>query len=282
MSHVSVHVDWTSADLGRLIGIAKASWPALDLAPSDFMDFLHRNPSPDKQISDDAIADLYLACACFKNVAGALHSFQRRYSSVVTQAVRRFNGSLGLVDEVFQQLCETLFVGRAGVEPKILRYRGKGSLAGFVYTSARRVALRLTAAASLRAKGDDALIDQFSQAYEMETMMLKHEHQATFNRALAAALRTLPPRERLVLRLNLIERVSTTQIAVMYKVSQPTVSRWIQRAARSIFLRAKESICDELDIDTRELRSLLILVRSQIELTISKAAGTSSSEGSNA
>jgi RNA polymerase sigma-70 factor len=255
MSHVGVPVDWSPAELGQAIRIAKTSWPALDLIPSDFMDFLGRSPSPDRRISDEAVADLYLACACFKNVPGALQSFQRRYSSLVAQAVKRFNRSLGFADEVFQRLCETLFVGRTGVEPKSLRYRGKGTLAGFVYTSARRVALRMTAAASRRAESEDALVDQFSQAYEMEAMLLKREHQATFNRALAAALRSLPPRERLVLRLNLIERVSTSQIATMYKVSQPTVSRWIQRAARSIFVAVKESICDELDSPlSRKLR----------------------------
>jgi RNA polymerase sigma-70 factor (ECF subfamily) len=268
--------------LGQAIAVAKKSWPALDLATSDFMDFLRRRPLPDGQISDEALGDLYLACACFKNVPGALHSFQRRYLSVVIQAVKRFDGSVGFAEEVFQRLCETLFVGRAGAEPKIVRYRGKGALAGFVYTSARRMALRMTKGAPRRAKGEDALVDQFSQAYGMETMLLQREHQATFNRALASALRALPPRERLVLRLNLIEHVSTSEIAAMYKVSQPTISRWIQRAARSIFVAVKESICDQLDIDTRELRSLLILVRSQIEITISKGVGTSSTEGSDA
>jgi hypothetical protein len=102
---------------------------------------------------------------------------------------------------------------------------------------------------------------------------MKLRYRETFNRALSIALRQLPQRERLVLRMNLVERVSTTRIATLYKVSQPTVSRWIQRTARHIFATVKDLVCDELDIDTRELESLLLLVRSQIEITLSVAGG---------
>jgi len=100
---------------------------------------------------------------------------------------------------------------------------------------------------------------------------MKVRYRETFNRALAIALRQLEKHERLILRMNLVERVSTTKIAALYKVSQPTVSRWIQRAARNIFATVKDLVCDELDIDTRELESLLLLVRSQIEVPISLA-----------
>jgi len=89
---------------------------------------------------------------------------------------------------------------------------------------------------------------------------------------LRLALRQLPRRERLILRMNLVERVSTTRIATMYKVSQPTVSRWIQRASRTIYETVKYLVCDELEIGTAELESLLALVRSQIEITISRGS----------
>jgi len=92
----------------------------------------------------------------------------------------------------------------------------------------------------------------------------------------ARLLRKLPSRERLILRMNLVEHVSTTQIAALYRVSQPTVSRWIQRSAKSIFAAVKNLVCDELAIDTRELESLLLLVRSQIDITLSHATGNSS------
>ena len=72
--------------------------------------------------------------------------------------------------------------------------------------------------------------------------------------------------------MNLVEKVSTTRIAAMYKVSQPTISRWVQRSARTIHETVKDLVCDELDIDTRELTSLLSLVRSQIEITISQGS----------
>jgi hypothetical protein len=54
----------------------------------------------------------------------------------------------------------------------------------------------------------------------------------------------------------------------MYNVSQPTVSRWIQKAAQEIFSNVKEIVREQLGVDTRDVASLLALVRSQIEITI--------------
>ncbi|HVT08482.1 MAG TPA: sigma-70 family RNA polymerase sigma factor [Polyangia bacterium] len=154
-------------------------------------------------------------------------------------------------------------------------YTGRGSLGAFVATAAKRMALRATAHAK-RFQGEAELVEQFAQFSEQETAFMKLHYRQTFNQALSIALRQLPQRERLILRMNLVERVSTSRIAALYKVSQPTVSRWIQRSARTIFATVKDLVCDELDIDTRELESLLLRVRSQIEITISLADGAQS------
>jgi RNA polymerase sigma-70 factor (ECF subfamily) len=191
---------------------------------------------------------------------------------VVATAVRRLDDSPAFADEIYQRLCEVLFVDGPDTAKKISRYGGQGPLAGFVATAARRIALRLSTS-SARFQGEEALIQHFSQTPEYETTLLKGRHRETFNRALSMALRQLTRRERLILRMNLVERISVTRIAAIYKVSQPTVSRWIQRSARRIFATVKALVCDELQIDTRELESLLLLVRSQIEITLSAASG---------
>ncbi len=249
------------------------AWPEINLSFEEFAAFADSRRPPEGPIPADFADDVFLACACARNVPHALRCFRDRFAPVVAAAVRRFDDSDAFAEEVYQRLSELLFVDGPEHPAKIGLYSGTGSLAAFVGTTARRIALRLTANSG-RFQGEEALIQQFSQIHEQETSMLRMRHREIFNRALSVALRQLPRRERLILRMNLVERVSTTKLAAMYKVSQPTISRWIQKTAQNIFTTVKETVCDELEIDTRELESLLLLVRSQIEITILNSVGS--------
>jgi RNA polymerase sigma-70 factor (ECF subfamily) len=250
----------------------RRAWPALELALPDFLGFASRErPWPD--LSDELGADLYLAACCAFDTPGALQAFRTRMFPVVAHEARPYDGSLPFAEEVYQRLSEVMFVGGPDGLPKIRQYGGEGPLTKYIATAARRVALRM-ATKSARFQGEEALVEHFSQIHSQETAILKLQHRDLFNRALAIGLRALSDRERLILRLNLNHRVSTTKLAAMYSVTQPTISRWIQRAARTIFKTVKELVCDELEIDTRELQSLLFLVRSQIEISISQGDST--------
>lgn len=254
----------------RVFVLGKTAWPEIALERTEFIDFVRRQ-SIEANTPVEILHDLFLACACGRGEPNALQSFRERYFRVVAAAVRSFDPSTEFADEIYQRLSESLFVSGPGAQAKIQRYKGQGPLAGFVRTAARRIAMRAAAAAA-RFQGEEALVQMFSQASELDATLLKLQCREAINRALSIALRQLPRRERLILRMNLVEKVSTTRIAAMYKVSQPTVSRWIQRSARAIHDTVKELVCDELDIDTRELESLLSLVRSQIEITISQGS----------
>jgi RNA polymerase sigma-70 factor (ECF subfamily) len=261
-----------SGPMVQALAVGLSAWPGVAVTPAQFGRYLADHPGILDRATPPILEDIYLACACAEDVPGALRSFRDRFFPVVASAVRRLDDSPPFADEVYQRLCEVLFVDGASGSKKIARYEGQGPLAGFVGTAARRIALRL-ATSSARFHGEEALIQHFSQIPEYETTLLKVRHRETFNRALSVALRQLTRRERLILRMNLVERVSVTRIAAIYKVSQPTVTRWIQRSARRIFATVKSLVCEELQIDTRELESLLLLVRSQIEITLSQASG---------
>src|SRR6185503_4645219 len=129
----------------------------------------------------EIVEDLYLACACNLNIAGALRGFRERYLPIVKLSVKSFDDSDNFAEEVYQHLSETLFVGRGGGTGKISRYSGEGALAGFVSTAARRIALRMSASAA-RFQGEEALVQQFSEIREQETTILKMQHREIFNR----------------------------------------------------------------------------------------------------
>lgn len=250
------------------LAVARTAWPMLELSRSDVADAVRQRGVPFDGMPPELVADVLLAQACVKNQPGALVAFRGHVFPSVSVAVRRFDDAPHFVDEVYQRLSEAMFVGGPDGRPKILLYSGDGPLAAFVATAARRIALRLATGAA-RFQGEAELVERFSNISEQETELLRRRHGETINRALAMALRRLPRRERLILRMNLVEGVSTARIAAMYNVSQPTVSRWIHRSARSIYAAVKEMLCDELEVDTQQLQSLLCVFRSQIEVTIS-------------
>jgi RNA polymerase sigma-70 factor (ECF subfamily) len=259
--------DDASVPVELAVSAALAAWPDLVVPVKTFEDFLTRRRIDLGVVASAVVQDLYLACACSAGAPGALVAFATKYRPVIAATARRFDPSDAFADEVEQRLNEALFVDTPDTPARIARYLGNGSLAGFVATTARRIALRLAGMAA-RFQGEEELVSQFADMPDQETLILKARYRETFNRALPLALRQLPRRDRIILRLNLIEHVSTTKLAVMYGVNQSTVSRWLSRAAEKIFLSVKELVCDELDVNTREMGSLLALVRSQIELTL--------------
>ena len=261
---------WSVGEIARAYAIGSQEWRALDVPLAQFAEFLRVRPLA-ADVSDLHLQDLYLACACSTNVRNALACFRQQYFAVTAAAVRSFDASPHFAEEMYQLLSEALFVRSPSGGHKIEQYTGQGRLAGFVRTAARRLALRQSRN-SAKFQGEEALLNEFAQFDELETMIFKLQCERVFSDALRVALRSLPRRERLVLRMNLVEKVSTTRIAAMYKVSQPTISRWIQRSSRTIFETVKDLVCDELQIETNELGSLLSLVRSQIEITISRGS----------
>ncbi|HVT99543.1 MAG TPA: hypothetical protein VHE33_18740 [Acidobacteriaceae bacterium] len=144
------------------------------------------------------------------------------------------------------------------------RYDGQNSLARFVLAAARQIALR-TGTDAERFHGEAALVAYLSQVDDQGTRFWTVCDRTTLNRALSIALRSLTPRERLILRLNLLERISTARIADLYRVSPPTVLQSMRRSARKILIGVQDLVCDQLPIDPRELDTFMLPLSRHIE-----------------
>jgi RNA polymerase sigma-70 factor (ECF subfamily) len=245
---------------------ARQKWPALVLERSILATYLQARAIDGSRLAPEIAEDLYLACACLHDVPQALRIFRDRYGALIASVAHRFNPSPAFADEVIQRLSERLFV--RGDDPKIARYAGKGPLSGFVTTAAQRIAFRLAQDAR-RFAGSLSAVDHLLAVDDQERLVLKERYREIFNRHLSVALRGLDRRDRLILRLNMIEHVSTTKIACMYNVNQSTVSRWIQRAVNQIVETIKKLVFAELGLDTQGMESAFALVRSQLEVGLS-------------
>jgi RNA polymerase sigma-70 factor (ECF subfamily) len=84
---------------------------------------------------------------------------------------------------------------------------------------------------------------------------------------LRRGLAALSPRERTILRLNLVAGVSLERIGKTYGVNQSTVSRWVAQARDRILETMRQPTQTEIQPD--DFASIVRLVRSQVDIGMS-------------
>ncbi|MET0390004.1 MAG: sigma-70 family RNA polymerase sigma factor [Polyangiales bacterium] len=269
----------TAPDTGRAasaFALGTKTWPDLLLDYCLFEQYLRARGLSAVSVERQLAQDLYLACACTHDVAGAIAAFDARYRQLIDHAARSFDASPNFVDDVRQELNTQLFVTTDGQPPRISQYNARGPLAGFVTTAARRVALRLAKRRSARKfAGEDALVMQVCKEHDPELEWLRTRYSEVFNDALMLAFRQLSQRDRLILRLHAQRGLSMGRIAKMYNVTQPTISRWMRDAREQILAAVYETLRAECHVEADDLDSLVRLVQSQLDLNLSTLFQTS-------
>ncbi|MGH2900241.1 MAG: hypothetical protein ACRDMZ_16320, partial [Solirubrobacteraceae bacterium] len=86
-------------------------------------------------------AELYIAIACARGDRIALGQFRARYFEPLAPSLSSMGLGAAQRDDVWQTLCDRLFVSHGGELPRILRYAGGGELRGLVRVAATRLAL---------------------------------------------------------------------------------------------------------------------------------------------
>jgi len=253
----------------------RAAWPELALPSSAFFDHITRlaaeQSDPAAHLASLRAADLYLACACKERIPGAIEALQARYEADVDAAIRSRKVPSADRRELRQMIWEKLLVGRPGSPPKIGDYAGRGPLGGWLRVAAVRAALNFLE----RAKSDRLVIGedlddvQHPSTPDPELAFLKSHYRDEVQRALKDALAGLETDERNVLRLYVIDGLSIDRIAAVYGVHRATAARWVTRGRDALMRGTRELLGQRLRIDEAEVESILAVVRSQIDLTLS-------------
>ena len=215
-------------------------------------------------------AELYLAAACARGDAAALDRFRARYLEVVGAALRRMGLAEAEREDVWQTLCERLLVATDGEPARIVRYAGTGELSGLLRVAATLVALNWLERENRRLPdGDwlDALPDTRS---DPELHLLKDQHRTELKEELTGALGALSARDRAILRLHLIERVSIDVIARMYSVHRATAARWIERAKEGLATLVRDRLVARWRVTDSSLPVLRSLIDSRLDLSLER------------
>jgi RNA polymerase sigma-70 factor len=275
--------------LTRVWESARAQWPAVKLDPGLFMQHLaERLPREEAAralealLSQVAVGDLYLACACLHDVPLAIETFEQHYLRKLPKLLRDYERSAAAIDEICQLTRVKLLVPTAEGLPKIGEYKGKGALMNWVGITAVRIAakerLRQKPADSLD-DPDGPIIDPVLPAMDPELDRIRRLHQEDLRDAMRKAIASLTDEDRYLLRLHYVDGLSTYKMASLLGKSQPTTHRWLAQSQEKLRKETRRLMQDRLQMSQPEFQSIIKLLYSRFELSLSQLLGKAAAPG---
>jgi RNA polymerase sigma-70 factor (ECF subfamily) len=268
---------FAEATVQALAAAGRAAWPSLDLDDRAFARHLERHlaaaPDPEAALSRVRPDDLYLACACTHGDAEAIRAFEHHFATVIDRAVARFARTPDRRSELKQLLRERLFVAPPGGEPRIATYTGQGFLENWLRVAAVRAFVNAERRVRPEAPGSEESFASLPDGRDVELDFLKSHYRGAFRRAFSEALAGLAPGERLVLRMTVVQGLTCDELAASLGVHRATAARRAARARQLLIDATRAELARSLRVEPAELMSILHLVESNLDLSISRLLG---------
>ncbi|MCA9652217.1 MAG: sigma-70 family RNA polymerase sigma factor [Myxococcales bacterium] len=218
--------------------------------------------------------DLWLACGCAMGQRRALVRFQARFGPDIDMAIARSNNANISAEDFRQHLMSKLFVAADGLPPRITEYNGLGSLRGWIRITIVRQVIDFVRHNRRRDLGhqvdETEMLGLRAVEADPELAYVRNTYQAELREALKEGFATLTPRERNLLRLHLIHRMSIDDVARIYDVHRATAHRWRLRAQENLLEASRAALRSRLGTDTRGLRDALGAVESDLHITVQR------------
>jgi RNA polymerase sigma-70 factor (ECF subfamily) len=263
------------AELVALIERARAEAPGVEVDPAVFARHVAERASLDRQgrpiLSALHAGALWIACGCVAGGRDAMAAFEATYAPVIGAALER-SFDRGLAQDAELALRERLFLVGPDDQPRLASYSGRGDLRAWLRAAAVRTAIDLTRTRRTVALAPDVLAD--AAAADPLLAGLKASYRESFRTAFAAAVRELGDRDRTLLRYRFADDLSIDEIGALYGVHRATVARWLATIREALFEATREGIMAELSLTESEVDSVLRLVDSQLDVSISDVLGS--------
>ena len=270
----AAHPDTFEDQLRQVLERARGQWAAVSVEPDLFLRYLAERLPADQPVEQSLArihaTDLYLACACAHGHAAALAELETHFLAQVPAFVARTDASPAFADEVKQELRHRLLVGEDG-PPRIAQYSARGPLGAWLRMAAVREALRLKQDERPDWRTSAEGPEPRAVGPDPEMGYLKGRYARDFEEAFEATLAALPTRERNILRLYFLEDLTTTQIGAVLGVHNSTITRWLAQIRSSVVKETNRRLRERLKVDPSELKSILRLVRSRLDISIRQA-----------
>lgn len=226
------------------------------------------------EVGDDRQYELALALACAAGDRKAQAELES-YFDGIDAALGRMKLDDDLVDEVKQEVRRKLLVGDP---PKLVGYAGRGSLRGLLKVTATRTAISMLRKLDRMRPGDDAIVDRSGEK-DPELSFLKQKYRGAFAAAFEHAVDALDSRERNLLRMHFLRKVTLEKLATMYRVDRSTIVRQIAKVRDKLDRETKAQLRAALEIEggptgAEEIEEVMDLIRSRMDVSVDRLLAT--------
>ena len=246
---------------------AVAQHPGVTLEASRFVSAWSRLANTEDAPSPECAADLYLATAAMERDPHALRLLQQRLLECLPQLKSFLLSSAdegALVNDALAAL-----IGVTGA-PRLGSYSARGPLASWLQVVLTRQVLALRRAQNEKVPAvqlDDVVLGSAAVEGIPELEVLKARFRGLFSRSFRAALQTLIPRQRNMLRQHYLDQLSLEELAMLYHVHRATIARHLADARAALLEATRDEVSRALGIGRLEVDSIVRLVASRLDIS---------------
>ncbi len=262
----------------ELLQRGRDAWPELKLEEGPFLAALREHAEAiardEGRPVQEALAglcaeDLYLTTACIQGERAALEAFDRHCLHDLESVLGRLQTEGAEADEVRQRLRQRLLVGDGTRPARLTQYRGRGALRRWIRVAALREGLHLRRASQAkRIQHERSLSALVDQGDDPELQILKRLYRLEFKQAFQATLLKLVPRDRTILRYQLIDGYNIDEIGAVYGVHRATAARWLARIREELRDGTRDRLATHAKLRSDEVDSVVRLIESQLEVSL--------------
>ena len=122
---------------------------------------------------------------------------------------------------------------------------------------------------------DTAMLQDAGAATEIEVAFLRRRYASAFREAVNAALRSLSPEQRTLLRFHTHERLGIDQLAPMLGIHRATAARRLEKARGDALAHTRRILRERHGLSESEARSLCTALASEVDVSIARALAES-------
>lgn len=209
--------------------------------------------------------DLYLALAALEGEAPAVTLLEREVFLPVRERLAR-GSTADQANEAMQRVREKLLVASPERPAALEGYAGNGPLKAWVTVVAAHQLSALRTPATPDLDEVQHLVAAASDDLELE--LVRARYADVFRAAVQAAFESLERRQRLVLRMAVVDGLSSQKIAAIFHTHRATVARWLQDAREQLRERTLSRVQSEAGLQGPELSSIARLVQRHTDFSV--------------
>ena len=256
--------------IARLIACGSAANPGIE-EPAALRALLASRIAQGSRDLEVRAADLYLATACIAGDAAAIARLDAGLPTVIRPVLAGLGLPVSDLDEIVQRLRVALLVRDQNGACGLAGYSGRGELRAYLRAVAVRIALKRLEREAPPAEDQSELLAVLPDGDDSpELALLKQRCRDDLRACFASVLASLAPRERTLLRQHYIDGLTVDVLGQLHGVHRSTCARWLETVRVKVLRGVRSHLRTRLGPDAPDLDAAVALVRSQLDLSLSR------------